>query len=85
MKFPQRHERLYKLPWNPAHIVALLAQSPAQQVSAGAGLEPNQRRLQVSRVRQQLLLRELPLHQHLASCTERHKVKGRLSMSIPMD
>ena len=73
------HEWLHELPWDQLHIVALLAQSSTEKVGSGASFEPNQRSLQVSRVRQQLLLRELPLHQHLAGCPQRHEVKGRLA------
>ncbi len=48
-------------------------------MSSGASLQTDQRRLQVGGVGQQLLPGELLLNQHLAGCTQRHKVKGRLA------
>jgi hypothetical protein len=41
--------------------------------------QSDQRSLQVRCVDQQLALRKLLLHKHLASCAERHKVKGSLA------
>ncbi len=32
-------ERLYKLTWNQLHVVALLAQSTAEEMSSGAGFQ----------------------------------------------
>jgi hypothetical protein len=42
-------------------------------------LQADQRGLHVRGVSQQLLLRELPPHKHLARCAERYKVKGCLA------
>ena len=58
--------------------VPLLAQRSAKKVSPCACLQTDQRSLKVGRVRQQLLLRELLLHQQLAGCSECHKVRRRL-------
>ncbi len=58
--------------------MTLQSQGTPKEVSPGAGFQADQRSLQVGRVRQQLLLRELLLHQQLAGGSQRHKVKGRL-------
>ena len=73
------HKGLHELPWDQPNIVPLLTQSTAEEVSSGAGFQPDQRGLQVGRVGQQLLLRELLIHQHLTGCSKRHKVKGGLA------
>ena len=59
--------------------MTLLTQSTAQEVSSGAGFQTDERFLEFSCVGQQLLLRELLPHQHLARCSECQKVKGRLA------
>jgi hypothetical protein len=46
--------------------VTLLPQGSAKEMRSGTGFKADQRGLQVRRERQQLLLCELPLHQHLA-------------------
>ena len=52
----QLHEGLHELGWNQPDIVALLVQRPAEEVGAGARLQPDQRGLYVRGVSLQLLL-----------------------------
>ena len=59
--------------------MALPVQRPAEEMGAGARLQADQRGLHVRGVSQQLLLRELLPHKHLAGCAECYNVKGRLA------
>ena len=49
--------------WDQPDIMTLLAQGSPEEVGPGTSFQTDQRGLQVGRVRQQLLLRELLLHQ----------------------
>jgi hypothetical protein len=60
------HVGLHKLGRDESHVVSLDAQSYADEVCSRAGLDANQRALQVGGVGQQLLARKLPPHDHLA-------------------
>lgn len=73
------HKRLHELRRNQPHIVPLLLQDSPEEVCTGTGFETDQRGLHVRRERQQLLLCELLLHQNLARCSQRYKVKRRLA------
>jgi hypothetical protein len=59
--------------------MALLPHRASKEMCSGAGLHPHQRRLHVRGVREQLSLRELLPHQHLAGHAKRHKVKRCLA------
>jgi hypothetical protein len=73
------YERLHKLRCNQPYIISLLAQRASQKMRPGTCLHPDQRRLHVGGVRQQLSLRELLPHQHLAGCAKRYQVKRCLA------
>src|SRR5450631_2525494 len=73
------YERLHKLGCNQAHIMALLPQRASEKMRSGTCLHPDQRRLHVRGVRQQLPLGELLPHQHLAGCAKCDQVKRRLA------
>ena len=73
------YERLHKLSCNQTHIVALLPQRASKKMRSRTCLQPDQRRLHVGGVRQQLSLRELLPHQHVANCAERYEMKRRLA------
>src|ERR1700677_4759833 len=79
------HEGLHKLGRNQPDIVPLLAQRTAEEVSAGARLQADQRGLHVRGVSQQLLLRELLPHKYLARCAKRYKMKVVLPRSMPTE
>jgi hypothetical protein len=73
------YERLHKLSRDQPRIVTLLLKRSAKEMCSRAGLQPDQRRLHVRGVGQQLLLREPLPHQHLAGYTKRYQVKRRLA------
>src|SRR5450631_2073866 len=70
---------LHKLGCDQPHIMALLPQRASQKMRSGTCLHPDQRRLHVRGVRQQLPLGELLPHQHLAGCAKCDQVKRRLA------
>jgi hypothetical protein len=77
------HERPHKLSRNQLHIMALLSQGTAEEVSPRTRLHPNQRALQVGCKRDQLPLRELLPQQDLARCAQSYEVKRRLAKINP--
>jgi hypothetical protein len=73
------HKRLHELSWDQLHIMALLSQGAAEEVSTPTCLHPDQGSLQVGGEGDELLLGKLLPQQHLPSCAESYQVKRRLA------
>jgi hypothetical protein len=73
------HERPHELSRDQLHIMALLSQGTAEEVSPRTRFHTNQRALHVGGEGNELLLRELLPQQHLARCAQSYEVKRRLA------
>ena len=73
------HERPHELRRDKLHVMALLSQGTAEEVSPRTRFHPNQRDRHVSGEGDELLLGELLPQQDLARCVQSYEMKRRFA------